>query len=396
MKSPEGAFYSAEDADSEGEEGKYYLWSQAEILSVLDELEAKVFLNHFDIPAEGDLLEKASDDASGKNILHVRRAIDKTAADFDLTADEASAILEGARRKILVARSSRTRPQRDDKILADWNGLAVAAMAIAGRVLGDDAYTRMAQQAMSFVLTNMRDSNGRLLHRYRDGEAAIPAFLDDYAFLVWGLIELYETTFDSVYLRTARDLNEFLREHFWNPRRGGFFFSSHIWEQLPLRQRDAYDGALPSGNSVSALNMIRLARLLGDQEQEDKASMILDSFADDISQNYAGHTMMLVGLDYLVGPSYEVIIAGAPEAESTLRMIHDLREHFMPNAVVIVRGDSENARRVDQIAPYTRFYNPMNNQTTGYVCINHRCLPPTTDPVQMLGLLGINAQRGTD
>ncbi len=392
MKSPEGGFYSAEDADSEGEEGKYYVWSQAEVISALDIEEAGVFQSHFGVTLDGNFSDKTSDSLTGKNVLYIAKNLDEAAAELGLEINVAAATIKRAKHKMLEVRSNRTRPHRDDKILADWNGLVVAALAIAGRALGDDNYTRLARQAMDFVLTNMRSTDGGLIHRYRDGEAAIPAFLDDYAFVVWGLIELYETTFEPQYLEAARNLNEFLLTRFWDPKHGGLLLSSYDSEKLPLQQRDAYDGALPSGNSVSVISMIRLARLLGNDELEGRASRILDAFAEEISQNYAGHTMMLAGLDYLLGPSYEVVVAGAPESHETLIMTNAMNDHFIPSAVVILRGNAEQVREVDQIAPYTKFYDRINNKATAYVCVNHTCMPATTELVQMLRLLGVGTR----
>jgi uncharacterized protein YyaL (SSP411 family) len=319
----------------------------------------------------------------------VTKPVGNYAAELGITVDSLSATLDKVKRKMLSARAGRPRPEKDDKILADWNGLAVAALAIAGRVLDEEKYAQAAEQAMIFVLARMRSPKGLLLHRYRDGEAIIPAFLDDYAFLVWGLIELYETTFNPHHLETARDLNAGLLTRFWDSEKGGFFFSADETGDGLSRQKDAYDGAIPSGNSVSALNMVRLARLLGSQEQEDNASHIISVFAEDVSQSYAGHAMMLAALDYLLGPSYEVVIAGAPKGDATQNMIGSLRKHFIPNAIVILRGDDEQARRINELAPDTRFYGRMNNRTTAYVCIDRRCMPATTDSLQMLTLLGI-------
>jgi hypothetical protein len=394
MKSPEGGFYSAEDADSEGQEGKFYVWSMDEVKSSLGPEEARIVQNYFDVRAEGNFQDQSSDNSTRRNILHVTKPLGNYAAELGVTVDSLSATLDKVRGKMLSARAGRPRPQKDDKILADWNGLAVAALAIAGRVLDEEKYAQAAEQAMSFVLARMRNPEGLLLHRYRDGEAIIPGFLDDYAFLVWGLIELYETTFNPHHLEAARDLNAALLTRFWDSEKGGFFFSADDMEDGLSRQKDVYDGALPSGNSVSALNMVRLARLLGDQEQEDKASHIISIFAENVSQSYAGHAMMLAALDYLLGPSYEVVIAGTPRDDSSQNMIRSLRKHFMPNAVVILRGDEEQARRINELAPYTRFYDRMKNQTTAYVCIDRRCMPPTTDSLQMLTLLGIDPDSG--
>jgi uncharacterized protein YyaL (SSP411 family) len=391
MKSPEGAFYSAQDADSEGEEGKYYLWSQPEILSLLNADEAIVVQGYFGITPEGNFTDRTSDDSTGKNILYVAKNIDELADDLGVEANGAAVALEKARHMMLDFRSKRIRPQKDDKILADWNGLAVAALAIAGRALGDDRLTTLAREAMAFVMTRMQGTDGALFHRYRDGETAIPAFLDDYAFVVWGLIELYETTFDPQYLEAARDLNDLVLKRFWDKDQGGFILSLDSSEQLPGEHRDAYDGALPSGNSVSVMNMTRLARLLGDEELEDRAAKTLSAFAEEISQSYAGHTMMLAGLDYALGPSYEIVVAGTPKAEETLRMVNAVRNHFVPSAILILRGEAEQVRQIDRIAPYTKFYGRVDNQTTAYVCIDHKCMPPTTEVAKMLKLLSVNS-----
>ena len=264
MTAPEGGFYSAEDADSEGEEGKFYVWTPEEIREVLGEETGRLFCECYDVTEEGNF--------EGKNILHrIDISLSSVAARHGMSEEELERILEEARGKLFRARERRVRPHRDDKILTSWNALMIAALARGARVLGDEGYADAAEKAARFILRRMRREDGRLLARYRDGEAAILAFLDDYAFLAWGLMELYEATLRIDYLRQAADLTREMIDLFGDKEEGGFFFYGADGEELLTRPKEIYDGATPSGNSVAAYNLIRLARLLADPRLEEEA-----------------------------------------------------------------------------------------------------------------------------
>ncbi|MFX1331319.1 MAG: thioredoxin domain-containing protein [Promethearchaeota archaeon] len=388
LTSPEGAFYSAEDADSEGVEGKFYVWAHNEIKGILDAQEFDAFSRYYNIVEHGNFEEESTREETGLNIPHVTDSLEKVAEEIGTTSDLLDKILENGRSKVFDVREKRIRPQRDDKILTDWNGLFIAALAKASRTLGNNDYLKAAEQAMDFILTKLRANNGRLLHRFREGEVLVPGFLDDYAFLVWGLIELYETSFNPKYLELARDLTKTQIEHFWDTQKDAFFFTADDSEQLLVRQKDAYDGAIPSGNSVSMLNLIRLARLLGDEEFEALSAQIAEPFSGIINRSPTGFSFMLIGLDYALGPSHEVVIAGGLDEEETHRMLEELRSRFLPNTVVLLRSNEETSKRLNDLAPFSKFYDRVNDRATVHVCINHNCKLPTNDIGQMLKLLG--------
>ncbi len=387
MRSPEGAFYSAEDADSEGEEGKFYVWSEEEIRSILTNKEAEAFVKVLNIQEDGNFYDEATRDKVGTNIPHVTSSLNDAARALKTDEESLSVLLENTREKLFRKREKRIRPLRDDKVLTDWNGLMIAALAKAARILDDPEYAQSAELAVQFILKTMHRYDGILMHRFREGEISVPAFLDDYAFLVWGLLELYETTFDVQYLKTARNLNQDMLDHFWDTKDGALFFAGDYSEKLLVRQKEAYDGAIPSGNSIAMLNLIRLARLLGEGEYEQKASDIAKAFSKQIERSPTGFGMMLSALNFALGPSYEIIIAGNPEADDTQNMLKTLRERFIPNKIVLLRGSEEQSQQVTQLAPYTKYYDSHKGKATVHVCINQNCKLPTTEVSQMLKLL---------
>jgi uncharacterized protein YyaL (SSP411 family) len=388
LTNPEGAFYSAEDADSEGVEGKFYVWTHDEIKGFLDAQEFDAFSRYYNIVEHGNFEEEATREETGLNIPHVTDSMEKVAEEIGTTSDLLEKMLENGRSRVFDVREKRIRPHRDDKILTDWNGLFIAALAKASRTLGNNDYLKAAERAMDFILTKLRANDGRLLHRFREGEVLVPGFLDDYAFLVWGLIELYETSFNPRYLELARDLTKTQIEHFWDKKNNAFFFTADDSEELLVRQKDAYDGAIPSGNSVSMLNLIRLARLLGDEEFEALSAQIPEYFSNTINRSPTGFSFMLTGLDYALGPSHEVVIAGGLDEEETQMMLDQLRNRFLPNTVVLLRSDEETSKRLNDLAPFSKFYDRVNERATVHVCINHNCKLPTNDIGQMLSLLG--------
>ncbi|MFX0055940.1 MAG: thioredoxin domain-containing protein [Promethearchaeota archaeon] len=388
MTSPEGAFYSAEDADSEGVEGKFYVWAHNEVRDVLDSQEFDTFSRYYNIHEQGNFKEEATREDTGLNIPHITDSLEKVAEEIGIASDLVSELLESGRQKVFALRETRIRPQRDDKVLTDWNGLFIAALAKASRTLGSSEYLKAAEKAIRFILAKMMSKDGRLFHRFRDEEVLVPGFLDDYAFLVWGLIELYETSFNPEYLELARNLTKKQIDHFWDTKNGAFFFTADNSEELLVRQKDAYDGAIPSGNSVSLLNLIRLARLLGNEGFEALSAKITEAFSGIINRSPTGFSFMLSGLDYALGPSHEVVIAGRLDEEETQMILSELRNRFLPNTVVLLRSDEETSRRLNDLAPFSKFYDRVNNKATVHVCINHNCKLPTNDIGQMLKLLG--------
>ncbi|MBI3923196.1 MAG: thioredoxin domain-containing protein [Armatimonadetes bacterium] len=383
MTSKEGGFYSAEDADSEGEEGKFYLWAEQQIREVLGEKEAGFALKVFSVQRKGNFTDEVHGKSKGANLLHFSRPIRQIAGDLGISEEKLQREIEKVRLKLFAAREKRIHPGKDDKVLTDWNGLMIAALARAGRVFDEPRYAEAAKRAADFLLRNLRDPSGRLLHRYRDGEAALPAHVDDYAFLTWGLLELYQTTFETRYLQAALDLNDMLMEHYWDKERGGFFLTAEDSEKLLFRPKESYDGATPSGNSVAMLNLLHLARLTADPQLEEKAAALSRAFAGSVRRTPSAHTHFLCAVDFGLGPSSEVVIAGAPGAEDTRAMLKALNQTFLPNKVVLLRPQEGADPALFRLAEFTKNQTAIGGKATAYVCRNHQCNRPTTDPKTM-------------
>jgi uncharacterized protein YyaL (SSP411 family) len=388
MMSGEGGFFSAEDADSEGEEGRFYLWTEPELRDVLGREDASFTIRVFGVTRHGNFQNGATTRIAGQNILHLNGTMGDVAAVLGTDEPALKERLEAIQRKLFEARSKRVRPHKDDKVLADWNGLMVAALAMAARVLGDENYAGAARKASRFVLDWMyRD--GRLLHRYRDGEASITANLEDHAFVVWGLLELYELDFEPADLKTALELNETMLAHFWDNERGGLFFSPDDGEKLLARQKEVHDGALPSGNSVAACNMVRLSRLTGDAALEERAMQLMKAFSNEIAGFPAAHTHLLMALEMAMGPSCEVVIAGEIGGPDTRAFLEAIHRDYHPNLVVMVRPEGEKGEELAHIAPFVRELRPVDGKASAYVCSGCSCKKPTPDVNEMMGLLGI-------
>ncbi|MBD3308644.1 DUF255 domain-containing protein [candidate division KSB3 bacterium] len=387
MTAPEGGFYSAEDADSEGVEGKFYLWTPAELRQILSQEDTELVLDLFHVEPQGNFREQATGVNTGDNILHLQQSLSEIAAERGIPEAMLRDSLEQIRQQLFDVREQRIHPHKDDKILTDWNGLMIAALAKGGQALDEPMYTEAAQRAAHFLLETMRRSDGRLVHRYRDGEAAIPAHVDDYAFLIWGLIDLYEATLDAAYLEHALALNRDLLEHFWDDEQGGLYFTAEDGEALPVRQKELYDGALPSGNSVAALNWLRLARITADPTLEESADRLVKAFAAPIAQQPSVYTVLMLAIDFGIGPAHEVVIAGDPQADDTRQMLHALRTTFLPNKVLVFRPTTEASPAIVRVAPYVEPYGSIDGNATAYVCQNQICRLPTTAITVMLDIL---------
>ena len=254
-----GGFYSAEDADSEGEEGLFYVWRPEEVTEILGEERGSLFNEIYGVSERGNF-------ENGASILHLRQPLDRFAEERNEDPVEFGRAMKEARDELFAARAGRVPPLRDDKVLTGWNGLMISALARAALSLGDDEYRIAAERAAGFLRVNLKDENGRLLRRWRQGEAAIPGYLDDYAFYLQALVDLYAATFDPAYLEEAAELADAMTELFWDDRGRGFFFQGNDGEDLIVRTKEAYDGAIPSGNSAAALALLRLGDLTGNPE----------------------------------------------------------------------------------------------------------------------------------
>ena len=369
MTSEEGAFYSAEDADSEGKEGKFYVWSKEEIEEIVGVERARKFLKIYNVDVEGNFLEEATKRKTGKNILHLKSEFTETQ----------NSEFESIRKQLFEVREKRVRPHKDDKILTDWNGLMIAAFAQAGYILNEPEYIQTAKRAVDFIFNNMKNSDGRLLHRYRKGDANILAFVDDYAFLIWGLLNLYEASFETKYLENAIELIVEELNLFWDTSIGAFFFTAVDSESLIARQKETYDGAVPSGNSVSMLNLLRLAQLTGNDDFEKKADSLGKVFAENIRQSPVAHTLMMVAVDFAVGPTYSLVIAGDTGKEDTVSMLNVLRKQFLPNKSLIFRPTEDLNPDIDKYSNFIQFFDKYDEKATAFVCINKMCKAPTND-----------------
>ena len=376
MTDPEGGFYSAEDADSEGQEGLFYLWTPQEIQEVAGPDAADLFCRFYDIQDNGNFEE-------GRSIPHVKEPLPAFAERVDMEKQALESFLKETGKKLFVHRENRIRPLKDDKILTSWNGLMITAFLKGYRALGEAVYLNAAQAALAFILSTLRVSDGYLLRRYRDGEAAHPGYLDDYAFLTWALIEAYETTFDPTYLEEAIAMTRVTLDLFWDPESGGCFYTGRKNESLITRTRDAQDGATPSGNSVTALNLLRLGRLTGDSGMEEKADALIRSFSGQVAEYPMAYTQFLHAVDFMIGPTQEVVIAGDPEQEETRTMIQFLHRRFLPRQVTHLVSGADARARLSAVAPFVQNMTARDGKATAYVCRQYACQAPVTDPQEM-------------
>ena len=381
LRSPEGVFFSAEDADSPEGEGAFYVWTLREFEQVLGKEDASVAALVFGVSLRGNFLDPER--GGGFNILSRKLPFENIAFSLRMPEPELALRVESIRSRLFTARELRSHPALDDKVLCDWNGLCIAALAQAGRVFDNPSYGEAAETAMQFILTRMRSNDGGLLHRFRDGGTAITGFADDYVFIIHALIELYETTFDEQHLVTALNLNKYFYEHFRDTRNGGFFTVSDTAEALILRRREIYDGAIPSCNSVAFMNLIHLSRLTGNASLAENASVLSRSFAGTISQSPSAYTWFLCGLD-LFGRPYDIVIVGMDGEEDTRAMIQALRSRYLPSVIIMRVAPGSPGSALADIAPFTGNLSMIDGNATAYVCSGHTCSIPVTDPKEML------------
>ncbi len=384
LRSPQGGFYSAEDADSEGREGAYYLWTADEVRAVLDGPAAERWMRAFGMRDQGNLGKEAVLANTGANVLARTFPPPHDGRDG---AEAGLDDLEPSRAALLAARGRRIRPARDEKVLCDWNGLMIAALAKAAQVFEDPALAAAARRAADFCLEHLRAPGGALKHRWHEGQAAIDGFLDDYAFLVWGLIELYEAVFEVRYLEAALDLSGFMIAHFRDDAAGGFFFSTEQHEDLFVRKKELVDGAVPSGNSVAALNLTRLGRLTGNHAWEEHARRIGRAFGSQVARAPWAFTQYLCALDFQLGPTQEIIVVGRTGKPDTEDMLRAARTTFSPHKTLAFIPSETGDHPLKAIAPHTAAMTSMRGAATAYVCSGFTCLEPFTDPAGLMEIL---------
>jgi uncharacterized protein YyaL (SSP411 family) len=372
MTSPEGGFYSAQDADSEGEEGKFFVWSADEVRQALGP-DAMLFSQIFDVTTRGNW--------EHTNILHLPRPLEDIARVTGQPVERLQEVVERGKRKLFELREQRVKPGRDDKVLVNWNGLMLGAIAEAGRVLGRDDYLELARNNAEFVLQTMYQ-DGRLKHSYKDGQAKVEGFLSDYALYAEGLLALYRATFELRWLQAAHHLAEHMLDHFWDNDNGGFFETSDQHEKLITRPKDLFDEAVPSGNAVAAHVLLQLATLVGEPEYDRRARATIELVAAVIQKYPTAVATMLNALDFAMATPREVAIIGDVGAEDTKRMLRALDTRWRPNVMVVAA--SPNDTKAINAIPLLQDRPQQNGKATAYVCQSFVCNLPTTDVEQML------------
>ena len=385
MTHKEGGFYSAEDADSEGEEGVFYIWSKEELIEILGPEDGTRMAKIFGFSDNGNFRDEASGKSTGNNIPYLPRNKDELAKKSGMSLDEFDGFVEISRQQLFDVREKRIHPLKDDKILTDWNGLMIAALALGGQVLNEPDYITAAERAAGFVEKNLRDKKGRLMKRYRLGKAGLSPHLDDYSFMVWGLLNLYEATFDTEYLARAIEFTDIMNKDF-SDENGGFFIGSKDAEKLMVRAKDSYDGAIPSGNSVAVMNLFRLSKITGSTQWVDLADKALKAFTKQARNSPTGFAHMLTGFMFDLKDPKELVIVADGKTPETQELIQQIRGNYSPNKVVLFK-DMSDPDPLTEIASWTKAHSMMDGKPTFYVCENFSCKRPTTNIKTVLNYL---------
>ncbi len=396
MTGPEGEFYSAEDADSaldpkEPEtkgEGAFYVWTADEIRAAVGDNAAAVFAFRYGVLAGGNVNRDPRNELTNKNVLWLAHSIDETAAKFGKTRPETERLLADARAKLVEVRSRRPRPLRDDKTLVSWNGLMISAFARAGQILGDDRYLHQAVRSATFIQDRLLDGKSKTLaRRWRDGHGEVDGLLEDYAFYVQGLLDLYESSLDIRWLRLALDLQKTQDELFWDPAGGGYFSTAGKDPSLLLRIKDAEDNAEPSGNSVAALNLLRLSQLTDDGELRKKAEQTIRAFGPLLEPAPTAVPQLLVAVDFSLSKPMQIVLAGKIDGPDTRAMLKAAHGRYLPNRVILLADGGEGQRSLASHVPSIAQIKMIDGRATAYVCEHFACQLPTNDPRKFEAML---------
>ncbi|HTY16059.1 MAG TPA: thioredoxin domain-containing protein [Methanoregulaceae archaeon] len=387
MASPEGGFFSAEDADSEGSEGTYYLWSASDLDEVLGK-DAPLFARAYNVSRKGNFRERGPDSPSGKNVLYRTSSFEKLAESAGMPEREYREQLAEMRTRLLQVRETRTPPAKDDKILTDWNGLAVSSFSLAAMAFSEESYLETARMAADFLLRTMKKENGELLHRYRNGRAGVQGLGSDYAYLTAGLLDLFEASQEPRYLGAALDIQAWFTRHFADGDEGGFFTSGDGTTDLIARKKDIYDGALPSVNSVTFRNLQRLGLFTSDPGYHEQAWHLARCFAGTVEQSSESYTGFLSALDFALGPSYEIVLSGRREDNKIREMRSAIGRCFLPSKVIIFRPSDADSTPIDRLTGFTGSFPPGDDRAAAWVCKNHACGLPVHDVSPLLASLG--------
>ena len=401
MTSKEGGFLSAEDADSpvvdsgddrghqKTAEGAFYVWTKKEIDDALGD-SGEVFDFHYGVQAHGNAPEGSDphDEFRGKNILIERHTIAETARHLNKNEENIANMLTRSREKLFAIRGQRPRPHLDDKIIAAWNGLMISAFARAAQMLDDSRYLEIATRAAGFVRSNLYHSSGKILYRsYRQGRSNVEGFADDYAFVVQGLLDLYEASFDIEWLKLAIELQETQDRLFFDEKNGGYFSSSGRDESVFVRMKDDNDGAEPAASSVAALNLLRLSQIYDDQKIGERARKTIDAFATILSQFPSGMPQMLVAIQNSLGKPRQIVIAGKRDSPETKALLKEVHRHFLPNTLVILADGGEGQKYLGEKNEAIRAMSLLEGKSAAYVCENFTCKAPVSDPKQLGDIL---------
>ncbi len=395
LTGPHSGFYSAEDADSprpenpeKHGEGAFYVFAKEEIEKTLGVKTGKVFIYYYGIEDGGNAPLDPQGEFAGKNILYVAHSLDETASQFGKSPTEIEKLLSAARQKLFQVRARRPRPHLDDKVITSWNGLMITALARGYQVLNEPRYLRAAEQSAGFITSRLYDSKQKvLLRRYRKGSAGLEAHLDDYAFLVQGLLDLYEASFSIKWLIYATALTDKQAELFGDPRGGGFYDTSGDDRTVLLRLKEDYEGAKPTGNSVAALNLLRLAQMTDNERWYRKGVETIVTFSGLLNKYPTTMPQMLVALDFQLHNLKQVIIAGKPNSEDTMKMLKRVHDRFLPKKVILLADGGEGQEYLSKYLPFIASMRMRDGIATAYVCENYTCKLPTTDVSVMVGLL---------
>ena len=387
MTGPEGQFYSAEDADSplpdnpaDHAEGAFYVWEEKEVVEAVGKEGADIFNYYYGIERGGNVRDDPHGEFPKKNVLIVSHTIEETAKMFDKTLDQVRTTLAEARKRLFEIRSKRPRPHLDDKTLTAWNGLMISAFARAHQVLGEPQYLAAAEQAAAFIKAELYDGKtGTLSRRHREGQVAFDGYVDDYAFLIQGLLDLYEASFNIEYLQWALNLQHKQNELFWDKEFAGYFSTTGKDASILLRMKEDYDGAEPSPNSVATLNLLRLAEMLDEKPFREMAAKTLAAFGERLRQAPSAMPQMMVAFDFQQTKSKQLVIAGKPDAADTRAMLHAIHEQFIPNKILLLADDGTGQAFLARHLEFIRGVKMRDGKATAFVCQDYVCQLPTTD-----------------
>ena len=387
MTGEHGQFYSAEDADSpipenpeEQAEGAFYVWTYEQILEILGEDVAPVFSHYYDVKKGGNVVSDPHGEFRDKNVLIVADTLENTAKKFERSPEEVKVLLAKAREKLFDVRAKRPRPHLDDKTLTAWNGLMISGFARAAQVLDDNAYLEDAKRAVDFVRSKLFDTKkGTLMRRYRKGDSAIDGYVDDYAYFIQALLDFYEASFDIDYLEWAVALQNKQNELFWDEVVGGYYNTSGQDDSVLFRQKEGYDGAEPSPNSISVMNLQRLAQMTGNETFKQHADKTLAAFSKSLKQAPHGMPQMLAAFDFHLDKPMQIIIAGKPGATDTRSMLTAVHNRFLPNKIVLLADGAEGQKTLGGYVPFFSDIVMIDGKATAYICENYACKLPTHD-----------------